>query len=198
MDRSDVIVSIGYDGTLNNEFVFDLTIDNQSDSTIIFDPTRAYLFCYDTNSTLTADALYSANHPDSVVNSLSSEIDSLDKNVKANTFFSVLLGIAYISAEIAMAGSDAPPVSRELLRAGHFTSQVLLDEKRFQDIEDIENLSYARCRVDEDIMRETVVEPGRYHTGKLHFTIPKSPYYKIYIPVNENIYSFRFKTSQNN
>lgn len=197
-DKNGVVVSVAYDGILDDNIVFDVTVDNRSDSAILFDPSRTYLFCYDTNNRLSQEALYFTNNPDSVLVNLSSDIDQIDSKLKKNSLLSVFLGLAYITAEIAMAAHDVPEFDQELLRASHLTSQIILDETRINDLNKMDNLSYTRCKVEEGIYRTSSIEPSGYHSGKLLFSIPTSPYYKIYIPIEGNVYSFRFKTIETN
>jgi hypothetical protein len=193
-ERAGVIVSLGFDSYLKHELVFDLTIDNQSDSMVIFDPSQVYIFSYPSDTSLSAEALYFTQNPDSILMDINKEIDSLDKKVQTNSIISFILGLAYMTADIVMAGGDMPYYSRDIVGVSHLATQIILDQSRIAKLKKIDNLSYVRCRTEEDIYRTTSIEAGNFHSGKLHFPIQQASYYTVYVPVNNRIYNFRFKT----
>lgn len=194
-DKKDqVIISVGYSGKINKDQVFEVTIDNQSDSAIFFDPEQSYIFCYDTNAQLISNFLFYSTPPDSVLLDYSEKIDSMNKRVITSSIFSILLGVAYIAADVAIAESNLSPATRDLLAVSHMSGQAIMDASRQYNLEEMDKMSYDRDYVAKEIIRRTRIEPGTFYTGTLHFKVPDSPMYKLYLPLNQRVFSYRFKT----
>ena len=42
-------------------------------------------------------------------------------------------------------------------------------------------------------LNKSTVNAGTYERGMVHFKVPESPYYKVYMHLGERVYSFSFK-----
>lgn len=190
----NVIVSAGFDRYMNNEYILDITIDNQSADTFSFNPANAYLFCYASDSSLAEQKIFFAADPEIRIDSIQKSIVKEDKKVTRNAILSVLLAAAYITTEVVAATSDDISYeAMEAVRATHTLTQMALDESSFFAADKIDYLyfseGYWRC----DAFRTTHVEADTFYTGKIHFDVPYAPLYKVYIPVNNHTYQFEFK-----
>jgi hypothetical protein len=189
-----VIVSVGFDTHLNNEFILDMTIDNQSNDTFSFNPSEAYLFLYSSDTSLAEQKIYFAIDPEKRIDSIQSTIIHENKKVKRNAVLSILFAAAYLTSEVVAATSDNISYeTMEAVRATHTLSQLLLDESGYSAANNIDYLYFSDGYWHCNAFRKTGVEADTFYTGKIHFNVPYSPLYKVYIPVNGHIYRYEFK-----
>ncbi|HBH49863.1 MAG TPA: hypothetical protein DDX98_14555 [Bacteroidales bacterium] len=195
-NENNIIVSIGFEGKLENSLIFDITIDNQSDTVVYFNPSEIYAFCYDTSGSIVAEKMHVVLPADSVLRGLNVEIEKHDKKASNYNLLSMLMGVAYAATDIALASNGASGSSRDLLSVSHLAGQIIVDEVRAKSIEEADKLSHTRYHMNSEIFCNSSINAKSYRTGKIHFTLPESHYYKIYIPVNNQVYSFRFVNSE--
>jgi hypothetical protein len=191
----NVIVSAGFDANVNNESILEITIDNHTDSTFDFDPTKAYLFRYSSDTALAEPKIYFAVDPGQAIDSIQKTIVKEDKNIHRNAIFSILLAAAYLTTEVVAATSDDISYNTmEAVRATHDLSQMMLNEASNVSAENINQLSSSDAYWHCEVFKNTEIQADTFYTGKIHFKVPYSALYKVYIPVNGNTYRFEFKS----
>jgi hypothetical protein len=188
-----VIVSVGFDTYLNNEYILDATIDNQSGRLMHFDPSQAYLFCYSSDTTLQEKKVFFALNPEKQLDSIQQSIIKEQKRMRRSAIFSVVLAAAYLTTEVAAVNSDISFETMEAIRATHTVSQAILDESRTEAMAAVDYLYFSEDYWKCNAFRETMVQADSFQTGKIHFRVPFSPIYKVYIPLDGQIYRFTFK-----
>ncbi|MBN1117082.1 MAG: hypothetical protein JXA77_07755 [Bacteroidales bacterium] len=188
----DVIVSIGFESYNKNEFILELTIDNQSDDTIFFDPAEVYAFRDWENFTVIDDQLYFAVNPEVELDSIYQTAMVEEQIIKDTKKASIVLGIVYVAAEIAGISSDASYNTMEFVRGAHDLAQFGLAVSREEARNKLCNIYHYEDYWVNGALRTTIIPPGKYDSGKLHFRIPKAEIYKIFLPVEDRIYRFGF------
>ena len=189
---NDIVVSIGFDTYMDNEYIFDVTIDNKSDSTFLFDPSQAYLFRFANDSSLAEQKIYFAVNPETAIDSIKKTVALEQKKVKRNAIVSVILAAAYITTEVVAANNDVSYETMDAVRSAHDLSQMVLNESRNESIDHIHYLYFTDDYWHFEALRNTEVKADTFYTGKMHFKVPYSPVFKLYIPVNSNTYRFSF------
>jgi hypothetical protein len=187
-----VIVSVGFDTYLENEYIFDVTVDNQSNKLLTFDPAQAYLFCYASDTSLLEKKIFFAIDPENRIDSIQYSILTEQKRARRNTIFSIVLAAAYITTEVAAVNSDISYETMEAIRATHTISQAILDESRADALNKADYLYFTQDYWHCNAFRKTMIQADTFNTGKIHFKVPYSPLYKVYIPVDGQIYRFNF------
>lgn len=191
-ELDSVIVSIGFDSHKNGELIFDLAIDNRTDSIIEFDPSEIYAFSY--KSDMDAVMAYRPTSTNSVIDSLTDRRQQEEKRVKRNNALGVLLGVAVIVAAVAIAASSdtETDVDDDLIESSG-TFFEMSDDDSSPAIDEIE---WNKYYWEHEVMQKSVIESKNIKMGKIHLRIPESPKYKIYIPVNNRVYGFSFTPQQ--
>jgi hypothetical protein len=189
-----VIVSVGFDTHLDNEYILDVTIDNQSSDSISFNPSDVYLFRYSSDTSLAVQKLYFAVNPEIRIDSIQKSVVKEEKRAQRNAIFSILIAAAYLTTEVVAATSDNISYeTMEAVRATHTVTQMVLDESRIEAADNINYLYFSKDYWHCNALRKSQIMPKTFYSGKLHFKVPYSPLYKIYIPVNNHTYRFDFK-----
>lgn len=194
-ELDSVIVSIGFDAYYNNEFILDLAIDNRSDSAFFFNPSEIYVFRYNSNSTLVDKMAYHPSEPHGVIDSLIANKERQEKKIKRNTVFGIILGVAIVTAAVAIAASgDAEPETAEALIDSQIETQSIINETHYEAKSSIDEIEWQQDYWKNGVMHETTIEADSIKFGKIHLRIPYSPRYVVYIPVNNRVCRFAFKT----
>lgn len=188
----EVFVSIGFISHRNGEYVFDMTIDNQSEDTLEFDPGEIHLFRY-AQDTLAEKRIYYAQNPELVLDSIDFTIDDKKDKIRNNTFLSLVLSALYITTEIAGFNEEMDYGTIEAIRFGHDLSQIGLGIAREEKAEKIYELEYAGDYWLKGTIQHCVVPPNTYESGRIHFKVPQSEILKIYVPIDSRIYRYTFQ-----
>lgn len=187
-----VIVSIGFDRYLNDEFIMDVTIDNQSMDTFMFDPDDIYLFRYLSDTSLQEKKLYYAIDPELQIDSIERSVIMEQNKIKRNTALSILFAAAYVTAEIAGISKDVPYEALEALDVAHSVSQVVLDELRINAFNRMDCMYFTKDYWQYETLRKTTIGSKEFYSGKVHFKAPYADIIRIYIPANHHSYNFEF------
>ncbi len=190
--KDSVIISLGFNDYYNDEIIMDMTIDNQSSDTIFFDPQAAYMFRY-RNDSLSEKRIYYAQNPELVLDSIDNRYIDHKKRIRRSYGLSALVFAAYITAEVAGANADWDWGTMEAIRFTHDIAQVGLDQVRIDAENAMYSLEFAGDYWSKGTLHKTTINPNSYESGKIHFKIPYTDIYKIYLPVEHNLYRFTFK-----
>jgi hypothetical protein len=190
-----VYVTMGFYSYNEDEIILDITIDNQGSDTLHFDPQSVYMFRY-SEDTLEEKRLYYALDPETVLDSIQYSQYTEETRLKRNVFFSILAGAAYITAEIAGIAGDVDYDMLEAVRFTHDVVQIGLDYSRHNTHNKLYNLDFAGDYWIKGAIRETQIYPDSFENGKLHFVSPKSQLLKIYVPIEDKLYRFTFKSQE--
>ncbi len=192
-ELDSIIVSIGFDSYENKEFIFDLAIDNHSDSAIKFDPSEIYVFRYDSNSTLESPITYHPSNPTYIIDSLERQKEKERKRITRNTVFGVILGIAVVTAAVAIAVSDdAEPETASMLIDDQIETQAIINETCDEARGNLDDIEWQKYYWENEVMNKNIVESNSIKYGRIHLRIPYSPKYIVYIPINNRICRFAF------
>lgn len=187
-----VIVSMAFESYINGEYVMELTIDNQSDDTLRFDPSKIYLFRYNNDSLLDEAKLYTAIDADSMLNSLENQANVSKKKKNRSIAASVFLGAALLTAEVAGYNGNISYETLELFRFTHDVAQMGLDISRQKNAENLCNIYYTAEYWSQGALGPVTLYPHTYKSGNIHFKVPSSCLYKFYLPVDDRLYRFMF------
>jgi hypothetical protein len=193
--KDNVYVSIGYNNYRNGEYIFDITIDNQSEDTLNFDPQKIYLFRYN-KDTLAEKRIYYALNPELVLDSIDYTIVKKEQKIKNNTFLSIFLGVLYLTSEVAGFNGDLSYEALETIRFTHDLAQIGLDIARQETGEHIYDLEFAGDYWLNGALNECIIIPHTFKSGKIHFKVPNSEVIKIYVPIEYRLYSYTFAEVQ--
>ena len=190
--KDEVYVSIGFSSHTDGEYIFDMTIDNQSDDTLAFNPAQIHLFRYN-QDTLAEKRIYYALDPRLVLDSIDNSIDERENKIKNNTILSIFLGAIYLTTEIAGFNGDIDYGALEAIRFTHDVAQMGLDIARQESGEKIYNLEFAGDYWLNGALRQGIVYPHSFESGKIHFQVQQSEFFKINVPIDNRIYRFTFQ-----
>lgn len=190
--KDDVFVSIGFNSHCNGEYTFDMTIDNQSDDTLEFDPAEIHLFRYN-QDTLAERRIYYALDPELVLDSIDDSIDEREEKIRNNTLLSIFLGALYVTTEIAGANGNIDYGALEAIRFTHQAAQMGLDISRQQSGEKIYNLEFAGDYWLNGALHQGIVYPHTYESGSIHFEVQHAEFFKINVPIDHRIYRYTFQ-----
>ncbi len=190
--KDEVYVSIGFNSHFNGEYIFDMTIDNQSDDTLEFDPADIHLFRYN-QDTLAEKRIYYALNPELVLDSIDNSIEERKDKVRNNTLLSIFFGAIYVTSEIAGINGDMDYGVLEAIRFTHDVAQMGLDISRQQSGEKIYDLKFAGDYWLNGALQQGIVYPHSFESGDIHFKVQQSEYFKIYVPIDHRIYSYTFQ-----
>lgn len=190
--KDSVIVSLAFNDYYNGEFIMDMTIDNQSSDTIFFDPQSAYVFRY-SNDTLSEKRIYYAQNPELVLDSIDHRYLDQKKRIRRSYGLSALVFVAYVTAEVAGANADWDWGTMEAIRLTHDVAQIGLDQTRVDAEHAMYSLDFAGDYWSKGTMHKTTISPKSYESGKVHFKISYADLYKIYLPLEHNLYRFTFQ-----
>jgi hypothetical protein len=197
-NNDSVIVSVAFQNYYEGICSIEATIDNQSSQTVEFDPKNAYLFRYNTDSTLADNAIYYALDPKRISDSLDKKIDNQHKKLVGNTFFSIFLGMAYIAANVASVGNENLADGMDAITVVHDAAQITLDVAREVNVEKTNEFAFQKQNLANTALIQSSISPRQFAGGNLQFYVPYSPFYKIYLSVNNRIYSYTFQGIQQN
>ena len=192
LERDSVYVSVGFSNHRNGDFIFDVTIDNQGSDTLDFDPGQIYLFRY-AHDTLAEQKAYHPLDAHLILDSIDSSIEKRETKVKNINVFSILLGVLYISAEIAGAAGDMDFSTMEAIRVTHEIAQTGLDIGRYNNEDKLYDLSFAGDYWLNGVFQRVLVLPHSFESGNIHFIVEKSDVLKIDIPIGEHIFRYEFE-----
>ncbi len=195
LEIDSVFISIGFNNYYDNEIILDITIDNQSSDTIVFNPQSVYMFRYSEDSLL-EKKLYYAINPEEVLDSIQYSQFNAENRLERNLFFKILAGAAYLTTEIAGIAGDIDYDVLEAIRFTHTVVQAGLDHSRYNTEDKLYNLDFAGDYWSKGAIRKTRIYPYSFESGKLHFNSPEPGQLKIYVPVEEKIYRFIFKNME--
>lgn len=177
-----LFISMGYYRHMDDQFIMDVEIINERDSTLFIDPTQFSSSAYGrtdrgaANDSMLLTTEYSATDPEN-------ELLEIDKQISKNraaektdrTFFLIGQGLS-VASEVA---SDSPEEKEEIRedRAISYLKQEQ-DERRYQI--NRANLGDLREAWEQDALRKTHLLPGEGIRGLVFFkTIDKARTYTI-------------------
>jgi hypothetical protein len=191
-DIQDVILSVAYLATIQGEYIMELTIDNKSTDTLRFDPAKIYIFRYRNDTALEEQKLYAAIDPDIMADSLNLQANLSKKKKNRSIAASILLSAGLLTAEIAGYNGNLSYEALEILRFTHDIAQMGLDFSRHMNADELAEIYHNSQYWSQQVLGPVTIYPGMYKTGNLHFKIPTSNCYKIYMPVGDRLYRFMF------
>lgn len=189
--KDNVYVSIGFNIYRDGEYIFDMTIDNQSNDTLTFDPRDSYLFRYNLD-TLAEKRIYYAVDPVLILDSIDNKIVEKEKKIKNSTFLSIFLGALYVTSEVAGFKGDISYETLEAIRFTHDVAQMGLDISRQEKEENIYDLEFAGDYWLNGAFQQCTILPYTFKSGKIHFKVPCSEELRIYIPIDYRVYRYNF------
>lgn len=193
-NEDSVIVSMGFKSIYPNEVVMDVGVDNRSQNPVIFDPSLVYLFRYESDTSEPVHQIYYATDPVKQEDSLTHSIEHEKKKITGNVVFSVILGAAYIATELATDNAESPRyVNHDALGFTHAVIQSGLANAREESMENIDEMNGDIKYWQKGVLNKSTVNPGSYEQGMVHFKVPDSPYYKVYMHLGDRVYCFAFK-----
>lgn len=198
-NEDSVIVSMGFNSSYPGEVVMDVSIDNRSGSPVTFDPSLVYLFRCNTDTSSPVPHIYYATNPVKQEDSLQHAIKQEKRNIRGNVIFSALLGVAYVATQFVPVNTEMPHYNRRgAVDFANAVAQSGLAQARENDMANIDamhgNINYWQ----KGALNKSTVNPGGYERGMIHFKVPDSPFYKIYMHLNDRVYSFTFKEKTKN
>ena len=191
-ENDSVYVSIAFVSHQCGDLVFDVCVDNQSSDTLAFDPCQIHLFRYTPDSLAELKVYHplDANH---ILDSIDNSIDKQEKKIKNKNFFSILLGAACLTAQIAGATGDMDYNTLDAIWVAHDVAQVGIDIARENNMDNIYDLSYSGDYWLNMAMKKELVLPHSFKTGNIHFKVDGSEVLKIDIPIGYRIFTYRFE-----
>jgi hypothetical protein len=194
-NEDSVIVSVDSKSYRDSVFTLEAVIDNQSGHAVEFNPQKTYLFRYNNDTALNENKIYFAANREQVLKSLDEELDQQSDKLVGKAMFSILLGAAFIAADVASINNDDIADAMPAIAASHDVAQIALDVSRENNYEKIDRLESQIQEIKDQTSPEIKLEPHRYVYVTLKFNVPYSSYYRIYFEVNERIYQFTFQGS---
>jgi hypothetical protein len=185
--------SISYTDTI---FTVEAVVDNKSGHDVGFIPQSTYLFRYSNDTVLDESKIYYAANRDEVLKSLDSDLKNQSDILVGKPIFSILLGAAFIAADIAAYSNDDIAHAMPAIGITHDAAQIALDVSRSANYDKIDQIQSQRQDILDQKSPEIKIEPHHYTYVTLKFKVPYSPYYKIYFDVNNRIYQFTFHGSK--
>lgn len=195
--KDSVYVSIAFKYHVDGESVFDLVIDNQSSDTLEFDPKDVYLFRY-ANNVLAEQKLYHPIDPKHILDSIDSHIEIRKDRIKTSTILSIALSVLCLSAEIAGAGGDMNYATLDAILLTHDAAQIGLDISRQHSQGKICDLNFKGDYWSKGVIQKCLVLPDSFEGGHIHFRVPESEVFKIYVPFEYRIFKFTFQAVRKN
>ncbi len=187
---------VAFDRLEDNRYLFDFHITNRSNMPILIDPATFYCMPFDGSmAPLVADSI-AAIDPEM-------EILTIDKNMSRNEarrknqlgVALAAVGVGVVTAIIT--NTDDNPHNDYL---GEEIADDMIDEARISDIENTTeafNLNDLRDLWSTSTIRKTTLESNYAMYGKVFFpAFPQTTYFKIYLPVDDNLIEFTFKQIQ--
>lgn len=191
--EDSVIVSVESKSYHDSIFTIEAVIDNQSEHAVTLNPQSTYLFRYNTDSTLAENKIYYAANREQMLTGLDEELEHQSEKLLGNTLFSILLGAAFIAADVASISNDNIADLMPAIAVTHDAAQIALDVVRENNYEKIDELENQKLDIKERGTPEITLGPHRYIYVTIKFNVPYSSYYRVYFEVNEHIYRFTFQ-----
>lgn len=191
-EEDSIVVSANSISYKDSMYTLEVVVDNRSGHTASFNPEKTYLFRYLNDSTLNERKVYYAANREQLINSINADIDEQSQKMVGNVIFSIFLGAAFIAADIASMDNHDIADAMPVIAAAHDAGQFALDVARENNFSKMAELESQIQEIKDQKSSVISIEPHHYLYYTVKFSVPYSPYYKVYVEVEDNVYRFTF------
>jgi hypothetical protein len=186
----DIEISTAFYRTIEDVYIFDIEITNQSGKSILISPESFYYI----NKTDLSSSIVFAKNPENeltqIDNSISNENNSYNNEVFSDAVFSLL----NFAVTIATIGDETDD---EILNdVDEFENmQENMDMRDDNHVATLNKLNQKRDEWEISILRKTSLESNSFMQGRVYFPVSeKSSLLKITFPIEGKSFDFQFKS----
>jgi hypothetical protein len=191
-EADSVVVSANSISYKDSIYTLEVVVDNRSGHSAIFNPEKTYLFRYKNDSSLEEQKIYFAANREQLLNSINADIDQQQQKMIGNVLFSIFIGAAYIAADVASIDNNDLAAAMPAIAMAHDAGQIALDVARENNYQKMDELRSQQQDIKDQKTSMIEIEPHHYLYYTIKFNVPYSPYYRIYVEVENNVYQFTF------